>query len=52
MKCTNCRKKIAIHITVRLANGKLAGPFCEPCAEKVASAGRSKVNTEPKKEAA
>ena len=52
MKCQNCRKKIVVHITVRMENGKLAGPFCERCAERVAS-GSIKVNeTNSTKEAA
>lgn len=52
MKCKSCRARIsllvAIPVYVKLPSGKLAGPYCERCSERVRVQG----SHEPKKEAA
>lgn len=45
MECTNCRKKIpVVPVYVKLSTGKLVGPYCERCAERVAS-GQAKASS-------
>ena len=51
MKCNNCGLKIPVSITVRTESGKLVGPYCERCAERVASGQAKAPETNNKKAA-
>lgn len=51
MKCNNCRVKISVHISVRTLSGKMVGPYCERCAELVASGQVKTTETNNKKAA-
>ena len=49
MKCKSCRKATIVPIYLKEPTGKVHGPYCEPCAERIAAHSRKNAS---RKEAA